>query len=83
MQQHSFSMLLHVHALSDLEMNFWRLEMGNLTIRVPKLNSRDQKLKIGDFRRPRPNMGDQKSPNLPVHVLVLFSLLFFQPPLPS
>ena len=38
-------------------------------LRTPRLNTRDQKLKMGDFRRPRPNVGDQKSPKLEQCVL--------------
>ena len=32
---------------------------------------RDQKLKTGDFRRPRPNVRDQKSPELPLDLTLL------------
>ena len=42
--------------------------MGDL--RTPRLNMRDQKLKMGEFRRLRRNMGDQKSPKLPLDLRV-------------
>ena len=35
---------------------------------------RDKKLKIGDLKRPRPNMGDQKSPKLPLDLTVYMAL---------
>ena len=37
---------------------------------------RDQKLKkIGDFRRPRQNVGDQKSPKLPLDLTLILTLI--------
>ena len=47
---------------------------------------RDQKLKIHvrDFRRPRPNVGDQKSPKLPLDltvVILVFLLTYLPEPL--
>ena len=42
--------------------------MGDL--RTPRLNMRNQKLKMRTFRRPRPNMGEQKSPKLSLDLKV-------------
>ena len=37
---------------------------------------RDQKLKMEDFRRPSPNMGDQKSPKLPLYLTVYIHVYY-------